>query len=340
MLHDKEEVPVLESGFSLSEKAHEEEPIVDSNVPTGGETNSLEELRESVVRDMVGHGTTFSSPLEWKAGDPVKVPLVYCDFTASHRPLESIEKYLHDTCLPLYGNTHTNTSITGSQSTAFCSEARQLIGEACGAKITGKASQDVVLFAGNGTTCAVQLLVDCLGLRLFTSDQEKPLILIGPYEHHSNMLPWRELGFDIKTIQLKNGNVDLEHLEQVLIQNKNRAVKIGSFSAVSNLTGTIANDLVITALLHKYGALSVWDYATGASYLDMNMNPTHPDYPDPSLIAKDAIVFSGHKLIGGVGTPVSLHSSLPRRFDRKRCIPDDCRDRKVSLASLHKFVLQ
>lgn len=110
-------------------------------------------------------------------------------------------------------------------------------------------------------------------------------------EHHSNMLPWRELGFDIETIALRNGSVDFDHLEEVLVQNSSRSVKIGSFSAVSNLTGTIADDLAITALLRKHGSLSVWDYATGASYVNMNMNPTHPDYPDPSLIAKDAIVF-------------------------------------------------
>jgi selenocysteine lyase/cysteine desulfurase len=96
---------------------------------------------------MVGNDMNFSSPLEWKAGDPVKVPLVYCDFTASHRPLQSIESFLRNDCIPWYGNTHTNSSITGSQSSAFCSEARQLIGEACGAKTTGKASQDVVLFS-------------------------------------------------------------------------------------------------------------------------------------------------------------------------------------------------
>ena len=73
--------------------------------------------------------------------------MVYCDFTASHRPLTSIERYLHESCMTYYGNTHTNTSITGSQSSAFVSEARQIIAEACGAKTTGKASQDVVLFA-------------------------------------------------------------------------------------------------------------------------------------------------------------------------------------------------
>ena len=75
------------------------------------------------------------------------LPLIYCDQTASNRPISSIETYLQQVCLPLMGNTHTNTSITGSQSTAFCAEARQLIAELTNAKITGKASTDIVLFA-------------------------------------------------------------------------------------------------------------------------------------------------------------------------------------------------
>ena len=148
-----ETAPILETGFSLSEQAHElvatTPAVVEEETTTTGKTtpSNTQELRESVVRDMMGFDTVVNSPLEWKAGKSVKVPLVYCDFTASHRPLSSLEDYLHKTCIPYYGNTHTNTSITGSQSTAFCSEARQIIGEACGAKTTGKASQDVVLFA-------------------------------------------------------------------------------------------------------------------------------------------------------------------------------------------------
>lgn len=119
----------FESGFSLSERAHEAEMQTLSTVmPIFSEEISVDELRGAVVKDMVGHDTTFPSPFEWKPGDRVQIPLVYCDFTASHRPLKSIEKYLEATCIPFYGNTHTNTSITGSQSTAFCSEARQIIG--------------------------------------------------------------------------------------------------------------------------------------------------------------------------------------------------------------------
>jgi hypothetical protein len=182
MIQDNAETLVLESGFSLSERAHEADRMEAPTSTKHGESQSLDfdQVREFVVNDMLGYGTTFSSPLEWKAGDPVKVPMVYADFTASHRPLKSIENYIEETCIPFYGNTHTNASITGSQSTAFCSEARQLIGEACGAKITGKASQDVVMFAGNGTTCAIQMLIDCLGLELYSA-ADNPLIILGPY---------------------------------------------------------------------------------------------------------------------------------------------------------------
>lgn len=162
----------------------------------------------------------------------------------------------------------------------------------------------------------MELLIDCLGLkhhiqntRATGVETSKPVIFLGPYEHHSNLLPWRELGHvDIEMVQLdpRNGNVDLEHLKALLEQHHDRAVKIGAFSAASNVTGTIADDIHITALLHQHGALSIWDYATGASYLDVQMNPRqqHPDYRHaPELTAKDAILISGHKLLGGVGTP-------------------------------------
>jgi hypothetical protein len=181
MIQDKGETLFLESGFSLSERDHEVDRLEAPTSTKHGESRSLDfdQVREFVVNDMLGCGTTFSSPLEWTAGDPVKVPMVYTDFTASHRPLRSIETYIEETCLPFYGNTHTNTSITGSQSTEFCSEARKLIGEACGVKITEKGSEEIVLFAGNGTTSAIQLLIDCLGLKLKAADE--PLIILGPY---------------------------------------------------------------------------------------------------------------------------------------------------------------
>eukprot|EP00537_Pseudo-nitzschia_pungens_P013687 CAMPEP_0172383022 /NCGR_PEP_ID=MMETSP1061-20121228/951_1 /TAXON_ID=37318 /ORGANISM="Pseudo-nitzschia pungens, Strain cf. pungens" /LENGTH=785 /DNA_ID=CAMNT_0013111125 /DNA_START=115 /DNA_END=2469 /DNA_ORIENTATION=- len=343
---------------SLREKAHEEEfermkreEFADSNGVANGtfsngggfvsptsnnRVRTMAELRQQILRDMTFNDGTkneqeegssddfffFNSPLEWKPSVPLRVPMIYCDFTASHRPLKSIENYIRQTCLPFYGNTHTNTSVTGGQSSAFVSEARQIIAEVCNAKITGKASQDVVLFAGNGTTGAVRLLIDCLGLKHFSNSNttasgddttrgRKPLIVLGPFEHHSNLLPWRELGGDkfvIETAKLtRDGStVDMNDLERILVShrksNPDCPFMIGSFSAASNVTGTVVDDIAITKLLHKHGALSFWDYATGASYLNVNANPT-PSSPDDKAadIAKDAVFFSGHKLLGGGG---------------------------------------
>ena len=121
--------------------------------------SSVESLRNLLASDVLT-APTFASPFLAKKNhrggaslgnsnnrEHHILPLVYCDQTASNRPLQSIESYLHHVCLPLYGNTHTTTSITGSQSTALVAEARQIVAEETNAKITGKASLDVVLFA-------------------------------------------------------------------------------------------------------------------------------------------------------------------------------------------------
>jgi len=131
------------------------------------------------------------------------------------------------------------------------------------------------------------------------------VIFVSSCEHHSNLFPWRELGeVDVEMVRLDpiTGSLDLHHLYSLLAHYEHRTVKIVAFSAASNVTGVLADDIRVTAILHEHGALSVWDYATGASYLDMQMNPCHPQY-EPHLTAKDAIVCSGHKLLGGVGTP-------------------------------------
>ncbi len=151
----------FECGTSLAEHEHRQEDFQHKNDSTHDDVTvsfqSIDSLRGSIASNIITSGkdfTTFASPFEVPPGVAhptggryLEVPLVYCDQTASNRPLESIERYMEKVCLPLYGNTHTNTSITGSQSTAFVAEARQIVAEETNAKITGKASQDVVLFA-------------------------------------------------------------------------------------------------------------------------------------------------------------------------------------------------
>jgi selenocysteine lyase/cysteine desulfurase len=129
------------------------------------------------------------------------------------------------------------------------------------------------------------------------------VIFIGPYEHHSNELPWRESICDVVTIhEDADGRIDLGQLETELLRYADRPLRIGSFSAASNVTGVISDTRAISVLLHRHGALSFWDFAAAAPYVEIEMDPHRPG-PDPELDYKDAIVISPHKFIGGPGTP-------------------------------------
>ncbi len=330
----------LECGTSLAElefaseiqqaerksKEKKDEECSQSAVASSSTTTTCEEMIRSIRNNlssnivMNGNIQMFTSPYETPEAQKamgqtsipekqryVSVPLVYCDQTASNRPMKSVEKYIQDVCLPLYGNTHTNTSVTGSQSTAFVAEARQIIAEGCNAKITGKAALDVVLFAGNGTTSVVELLIDCIGIKHYASDETtRPIVFVGPYEHHSNLLPWRESGCKIVMIpeSAKTGNVDLDYLQLMLVASECEGrLLIGAFTAASNVTGKVCDVDKISAILHKHGALSFFDYATAAAYLPMDMNPFPTENFTAADVSKDAIFISPHKMVGGVQTP-------------------------------------
>jgi selenocysteine lyase/cysteine desulfurase len=132
---------------------------------------------------------------------------------------------------------------------------------------------------------------------------ERPVVFIGPFEHHSNELPWRESIADVVTIpEDVDGHVDLAALEEQLRLHADRPLRIGSFSAASNVTGILSDTRAISVMLHRHGALSFWDFAAAAPYVEVEMSPRRPGV-DAELDYRDAIFLSPHKLIGGPGTP-------------------------------------
>ena len=234
--------------------------------------------------------------------------VTYADYTASGRALSFVEDFIREVVLPLYANTHTESSGTGLQTTRFREEAREIIRAALGA-----GDEHAIIFVGSGSTAAINRLVDVLNLRLpadledryhlsrLIPEADRPVVFIGPYEHHSNELPWRESIADLVVIhEDHNGHIDQAQLEAELVRYRDRPLKIGSFSAASNVTGIISDWRAISRLLHRHGALSFWDYAAAAPYMEIQMGSAAGGPEQPYL---DAVFISPHKFIGGPGTP-------------------------------------
>ena len=259
----------------------------------------VKKIRDSVIGDNIIINGPFG---------PCR--MVYADYTATGRSLTFIEDFIRHDVMPYYANTHTESSGTGLQTTRLREDARSIILQSVGGN-----EKDVLIFAGSGATGAIDKMITVLGLKLpleldeqyhFTDqipENERPVVFVGPYEHHSNDVTWRmSIADTVMIMEDKDGRIDLDQLERELIRYKDRRLKIGSFSAASNVTGIISDDKAIATLLHKHGALSFWDYAAASPYVRIEMNPTSTT-GEHTLAYKDAIFISPHKFIGGPGTP-------------------------------------
>lgn len=266
-------------------------------------------LREQIV----GVDSTFETPF----GERL---MVYCDYTASGRCLRFVEAYLQG-LQRIYANTHTEDDITGRSMSQLLHEAEASIKRsvnagdegciiACGTGATGaidKLQQIVGVAIAPATRKLLYDLVDSAGADLDRRGfhdllaATQPVVFVGPYEHHSNEISWRQsLATTIEVRLDEAGGIDLAHLEELLTDPRYQGrLRIGSFSAASNVTGMRTDVRKIASLLHAHDALACFDYAACAPYVEIDMNP-EPDGPgdDPSI---DAIFVSPHKFLGGPG---------------------------------------
>jgi len=218
----------------------------------------------------------------------------YFDYTASALGFIPIEERIQEV-LTTYANTHSEFASDAKTTSFYYDIARENL-----KKHLELENDFVLLPCGTGATGAIKKFQELLGLylppatktrfKLNFEDIEKPLIVVGPFEHHSNEISYREALCDIVRIPLDTtGNVDLEFLEKVLQENKSRQI-IGAFSTASNVTGIISPFQEISKLLRKYNAIIAFDSAASSPCLNI----------DSKLF--DALFLSPHKLLGGPGT--------------------------------------
>ncbi len=238
-------------------------------------------LTERLRDGLIGEGAMMDGPF-----GPRK--MIYADYVASGRALRQIEEFVMNEVLPFYANSHTEASFCGMTMTRMREAARSEISRICNAD-----AQFSTVFCGSGATAGLNRLVHLLGVSGAAERGENPLVILGPYEHHSDILPWRESGAEVLEIgEAPDGGPDLIELDRVLSEKSVGRLTVGAFSLMSNVTGIVTDEVAVTQILKKHGALNVWDCAGSGPYLPVDMMAG-------TEFEKDAVVVSTHKFIGG-----------------------------------------
>ncbi|KAL2607801.1 hypothetical protein R1flu_026374 [Riccia fluitans] len=282
----------IEASFSYgAEAVIESEEEFPPCVEIGSPERKLQWLRSQII----GNNTYCVTPFGRR-------PIHYADHTASGKSLIFIEKYILQHVLPFYGNTHTYDSFVGQRTSHLVEECSAYV-KMC----LGGTESDEIFFCGTGSTAAIKKLQDVMGLTVSPPLREQTLqtleesrkwvVFVGPYEHHSNLLSWRQSLAEVVEISLnEEGSIDMGELQAALQdpKYKNRP-KLGSFSACSNVTGIVTDTRTIAKLLRENGSFACFDFAASGPYVEIDMRSGEAD-------GYDAVFLSPHKFMGGPGS--------------------------------------
>jgi len=263
--------------------------------------------RAEVQKAVVGRDLAFRTPYGRRH-------LFYADYTASGRGLTFIERSLAG-IERSYANTHTADDYTGKTMTRLVHQAEARI-----KRFIKAGPNDKIFAAGSGSTGALKKLQEMIGVYLPPVTRErietmcrtvgergldmseplrsiKPVVFIGPYEHHTNELMWREAFAEVVVVGLdRRGGFDMDDLQRKLDDPAfTDRIRYASFSAGSNITGVRTPVYAVARACHRRGVPVFFDFAAIAPYVEIDMNRDAES-------AFDAVFFSPHKFLGGPGT--------------------------------------
>lgn len=269
--------------------------------------SSLEKYFEQFRQNIVGIDAQIPTPQGIK-------PLLYADWIASGRMYKPIEETIDQKILPYVANTHSEASYVGMYMTNAYQLAHKVIKKHVNAN-----EDDVLITADAGMTRAVNKFIRILGLKmpdeqsfffhktgikvpsLCNLGDDRPVVFISHFEHHSHQLTWLETCSEVVIVPPTEGlEFSLENLQKLLEQYKHRKIKIGAFSAGSNVTGIMTPVFECAKLMHNYDGYCFVDYAGAAPYVNIDM------HPQDNQAYLDAIYFSPHKFLGGPGSAAVL----------------------------------
>ncbi len=213
-------------------------------------------------------------------------PLIYFDNTATTQKPRQVIEAIVDFYTKHYANVHRGLHTLSQEASQLYEEAHEVL-----AKFINAYSWEEVVFCNN-TTDAINIIAYGWGLKHLREGDE---IVITVMDHHSNMLPWRNVakltGAKIKYVDITDeGYLDYEDLEEKITEK----TKVVAFPVMSNVLGTINDVKRIVKLAHSVGAIVVADGAQSVPHMPTDVREMDVDF----------LAFSGHKMLGPTGSGV------------------------------------
>ncbi|MEQ1825163.1 MAG: SufS family cysteine desulfurase [Pirellula sp.] len=216
----------------------------------------------------------------------VGIPVAYLDNAASSQRPNSVIEAMS----ALYGEHYANVHRSGHEWAAKTTEKLEASRQSVQRFMNAAKSEEVIMTAG--ATASINLIANAWGNANLQRGDE---ILLTQMEHHSNIVPWHQLcervGCSIRWVPIRNDfTIDLDRFASLFTSK----TKLVSFTAVSNVLGTINPVKEMVRLAHRHAAVAVVDAAQATPHGSIDVREWDAEF----------VVFSGHKMLASSGVGV------------------------------------